>query len=388
MYMKMFYRFFGFALMAALLLPSCNVNELRGGADEGDLVVVLSGVDVMVKADTGASTGETALSDTQVFLFNTNDGTLYRKETLRENGSTFTIKKIKEGIYDVVAVSNLIELMGEEGDITPATKAELDAFPMKLSLCDPEKGFVMYGIEKAVKVYKNSGGGADQSGSAARATITLSRFASRVRLVSVKNNLADVFGDLHLDYVFLENGYGTWSLGGDVNGQGLYAVSEPVNWAGRLEGKSGLGINTVPSPLIVSEEDAMYPKQTFRNIDMTIQKGLTETLGYCLYTLPNPYENIEDQADGPASATQPAYLRIVVHATFTGMPNKSFYYPITIRGGRDYDKAVARNTTYDVSMTILGDGVLDPNQEIRHGNLEFSFTVAPWDEGSDIHKTY
>lgn len=375
-------------VLLAVSFSACDINEGGLAVDEGDLVVVFTGFHADVKADTGATTGETALSDTQLFLFNTSDGSLYRKETLRDNASTFVVKKIKEGTYDVVAVSNLIALLGEEGDVTPLSRAELDALPVRLSMCDPEKGFVMYGCEEGVRVYRNGGSSSEHSSSSSRATITLSRFASRVRLVNVKNDLADAFGDLVVDYVFLENGFGTWDLGGSVTAAGLDAVTEPVNWAGRREGKSGLSPDSEPCPLIVSAEDAMYAGQSYREAGVTIQKGLTETLGYCLYTLPNPYFDIQDQADGPASATQPAYLRIVVHATFQGVPGKSFYYPVTIRGGRDYNLAVARNTTYDVSMTIRGDGVLDPNQEIRHGNIECSFDVAPWGEGNDIHKTY
>lgn len=374
--------------LASLLLAGCQTAGFEEAGGDGEMTVELSG-SWATKAGTDATTGETAISDTQIFLFNAGDGTLYRKETLRSNGTTLVVKKIKAGEYDVVAVSNLITLLGEEaGSLNPVSRKELDAVTVSLGMCDPEKGFVMYGSTPGVKVVRNSGPDASSSGSTTKATVVLQRFAARVRLVEVKNDIPDTFGNLIVDYVFLENGYGKWDLGGSLDAEGHAVVGEPVNWAGRVEGHSTDAWDAEPDPRINSADDAMYSDQTFCVSGFSIQKGLTERLGYNFYTLPNPAEGINDQADGPASASRPAYLRLVVHATFANYPAKSFYYPVTILGGRDVNIAVARNTTYDVSMTIRGDGVVDPNQEIRHGNMDFTFSVEPWGEGSDIHKTY
>ncbi len=375
-------------LSMPLLLVSCDGADIVAD-DTGDGVMEVSVEGLpLTKASTESYPGEMALHDTQVFLFRSADGMLYRKEAISGDATSMTVKRLKADDYDVVVVCNLKALIGEEGDLNPISKSELQNVSVSLAMCDPEKGFVMYGEQDKVTVTKNSGSSSGQSGSAAKASVTVSRFASRVRLISVRNEIPDAFGDLTIDYAFLENGYGTWTLDGRSSASGLYAVSEPVNWAGRREGHSNEFVTDNNDILIGSPADAMYPDQTFRSLGgRVIHKGVTEGIGAALYTLPNPAENITDQEDGPATTTQPAYLRLVVHATF-GNGGRGYYYPVTILGGPDVNKAVSRNTTYDVSLTIRGAGVDDPNNVIRHGNMDVTFTVEPWAPGSDIHKTY
>ena len=375
-------------LSLPLLLASCNeVSNVTDDDGEGVMDVSVEGLP-LTKASTESYPGEMALHDTQVFLFRSADGMLYRKEAISGDATTMTVKRLKADDYDVVVVCNMKALLGEDGDLNPISKAELENTALTLAMCDPEKGFVMYGEQDGVTVTKNSGSSSGQSGSAAKATVTVSRFAARVRLISVRNEIPDAFGDLTIDYAFLENGYGTWTLDGRKSASGLYAVSEPVNWAGRREGHSNEFITEDNNIVIDSSADAMYPDQTFRSLGgRVIHKGATEGIGAALYSLPNPAENITDQEDGPATTTQPAYLRLVVHATF-GNGGRGYFYPVTILGGPDINKAVTRNTTYDVSLTIRGAGVDDPNNVIRHGNIDITFTVEPWGEGSDINKIY
>lgn len=387
--MKFFYNFFFLPVLSlALVVASCNdVNVPDGQDGDMDMVVSVEGIPA-TKASTEASPGETALLDTQVFLFRSEDGILYRKEAVGNDATTLTIKRIKADVYDVVVVCNMKALLGGDGDLQVTSKEQLASTVMTLAMCDPEKCFVMYGETKDVSVVKNSGSAASQSGSATKASVTVSRFASRVRLVSVRNEIPDAYGDLTVDYAFLINAYGTWTLDGRLNTSGVYDVSEPVNWAGRREGHSNEAVTAGNDILINEASDAMYPAQTFRKISgALIHKGATEGIGVSMYSLPNPAENIDDQEVGPATTTQPAYLRLVVHATF-GNGGNGYYYPVTILGGADVSKAVQRNTTYDVSLTIRGAGVDDPNKVIQHGSVDVSFTVAPWDEGSEIHKTY
>ena len=75
-------------------------------------------------------------------------------------------------------------------------------------------------------------------------------------------------------------------------------------------------------------------------------------------------------------------MRLVVRATFEGGSGKSFYYPVTILGAGD--KPLARNTSYDVRMTIRGEGVSDPNEEPKYGNLNVEIAIAPWDDGGEV----
>ena len=384
--MKMYKRFF-LLIGVALLAFSCNEVTPVVDDTEGEMEVNILGLPA-TKASTEATSPETALYDTQIFLFRSEDGVLYRKEALSGDAKTLTVKRLKADFYDVVVVCNLRELLGDEGNLNPISREELDATALKLSMCDPEKCFVMYGSASKVEVVKNSGSSSSQSGSAAKATVTVSRFASRVRLISVRNEIPDAFGDLTVDYAYIVNGYGTWNLGGKLTSDGLLAVSEPVNWAGRREGHSNEYITEENDIVIDSDEDAMYPEQTFRSAGgVLIHKGATEGMNLSLYSLPNPAQDITDQEDGPATTTQPAYMRLVVHATF-GNGGRGYFYPVTILGGADANKAVERNTTYDVSLTIRGAGVDDPNNVIRHGNMDVTFNVEPWGDGSSIHKTY
>ena len=374
-------------LSLPFLVCACNEMGVADTAEDCDMEVVVEGLP-LTKASTESYPGETALHDTQIFLFRAADGSLYRKESIDGDASAITVKRLKADHYDVVVLCNMKAVLGEDGNLNPFTKKDLEDVTMTLAMCDPEKGFVMYGEEKDVTVVKNSGSGSQQSGSAVKATVLVSRFASRVRLVSVRNEIPDAFGNLIIDYVFLENCYGTWTLDGRRNADGLYAVSEPVNWAGRREGHSNETITEDNNIVIDSASDAMYPDQTFRSVEgVSIRKGSTEGMGLSLYSLPNPAENIEDQEDGPATTTRPAYMRLVVHAIFENS-NRGYFYPITILGGPDANKAVARNTTYDVQLTIRGAGVDDPNNVIRHGNIDIQFNVEPWGEGGDIQKTY
>jgi len=374
-------------LSLVALLPACNEVTSDTDAEGSEMEIQVLGI-TGTKASTEATSPEVVLSDTQVFLFRSADGSLYRKEAVAGDATSLTVKRLKADDYDVAVVCNLKSLLGEEGNINPLTKKELDDYAVKLSMCDPEKCFVMHGEVDGVTVVKNSGSSSSQSGSATKVNVTVSRFASRVRLVSVKNEIPDAFGDLIIDYAFLENCYGTWTMDGRLDDGGFPMVSECVNWAGRKEGHSNEVITADNDIVIDSAEDAMYPKQTFRSAkSVVVHKGATEGVNLSLYALPNPAQDIVDQEDGPATTTQPAYMRLVVHATF-GNGGRGYYYPVTILGGPDATLAVARNTTYDVSLTIRGAGVDDPNNVIRHGNIDVSFEVAPWGDGGGIHKTY
>ena len=376
-----------FLLSVALLRSACNSADISDGLEGGVMEVRVDGLE-MTKAATDSYPGEKALNDTQIFLFRSADGSLYRKEAISGDATTMTVRRLKADTYDVVVLCNMRSLLGDEGNINPLTKADLEGTAMNLAMCDPEKCFVMYGETKGVTVVKNSGGSSQQSGSAAKATVSVSRFAARVRLVSVRNEIPDTFGDLTVDYAFLENGYGTWTLDGRLDSDGRYAVTECVNWAGRREGHSNEVITDDNNIVIDSASDAMYPGQTFRQISVNpIRKGAAEDVNIALYSLPNPAQDIEDQEDGPATTSRPAYMRLVVHAVF-GTTGRGYYYPVTILGGPDADKAVTRNTTYDVRLTIRGAGVDDPNNVIRHGNVDVAFTVEPWGSGGEIEKTY
>lgn len=383
--------FLSLAVIAAALTACNQIDNPAVEEDEGGhLYVELRGAPVVTKADVTPLPSEVLLKDTQVFVFNDDEEkTLYRKETVTGDQKTIDIPHVKAGNYTVVAVSNYGSLSSDDaaGNLSPRNRADLDAAVITLGMCDPTNCFVMYGAtDGVVTVNANSGSSSSTTASATKAPITLQRFAVRVRLVEVENKIPTAYGDLRLDYMFLANAYGTWVLNPAASSPAA-KPTEPVNWGGRLKGRSADQVSrTNVQAAIRSASDAMYYNSTFSALGLRVPQTQTLKVEQPLYSLPNPTERSQDNFNGALQETTPACLRLVLHATFDANPDKSFYYPVTIIGTGD--TPVVRNTTYDVRMTIRGEGVFDPNEEPKYGNMSVEVTVEPWSDGGDIPKEF
>lgn len=372
--------FFTLSALTMMSLAACNqIGEQAAQEGTGTLVIELKGAPA-TKAGTDASGNEETLKDTQIFIFNTDSGeSLYRKETVSGADKTLSVTHMKAGTYTVAALSNYQALSANAaggGALNPKSRKELEDVAVNLGMCDPQNCFLLYGVTASpVTVNSDSGSDAATSSSAAKADVTLRRYASRVRLVEVENELPEAYGALKVDYVFLENGFGNWTVGAASDPTG------PVNWGGRKEGKSS---STSGGDFIQARADAQYAAQTYRDCGTSIARGSdkAEKLGYLFYTFPNPAQKNQDNFSGPLAGTGAACVRLVVHATFEGGSGRSYYYPVTILGAGD--KPLARNTSYDVRMTIRGEGVSDPNEEPKYGNLNVEIAIAPWDDGGEI----
>lgn len=343
-----------FAAAGLMGLAACNQlaapDALPG---EGTLVIsVHSGV--VTKADTAPIGKDAVINDVQLFLFS-QDGSLYRKETLTGQETTRTFDRVKAGTYDIVALANAPEMTAVN------KKSDLDGAEINLGLNDPEKGFLMAGqTESGVTVT----GGATTP---ARAEITVRRHVGRVRLTTVQNGIPAAYGTLKVGYAFLENGFGTWNYGGTGD------PSAYVNYAGR---KAGRNTSANASDFIASAADADYAALTYKALAKPIAQGETETFNVPFYSLPNKHTVATDNFTGATSGD--ACARLVVKATYGEGDAQSWYYPVTIEN-------LARNKTYDVSFIIRGPGSPDPNLGVESGNLEVVITVEPWGDGGDFN---
>lgn len=352
------------ALLTAFLFTACADRELTGS---GTLSLVISdGNGLMTKAsDVTELAYEKAVNNLQIFIFE--GETLFRYEKISSGLGTLPYSKtytaMKAGAYQVYAVANA----GDLGDV--ATEAALQEKVVKLSDCSltASQGFVMAG--NATTVVGN--------GAAATASVALTRFAARVRLVSVKNEVPASYaqsGAITVKSVFLINALGTWNLGGTG------AASEWVNLGGRASGKQA---STTKSDYIAAASQvnpSAYQTQVFRadgsSVANNVQKDYTDC---CLYSFPNAVTT--DHTGNTATTSDGAFARLVVLATVNGA---DWWYPVTLfKDG----KGLERNTSYDVRLVIRGTGSTDPNEPVGKGDLTAEVSVNPWTSGAEYTET-
>lgn len=346
-------RIIPFAAVCLMGLAACNsLTSPDTQPGEGSLSVAVRGGTV-TKADTAPAGNDAVINDVQLFLFS-QDGSLYRKETMTGQETTRTFDRVKAGSYDIVALVNAPEMTAVN------RKAELDEAEINLGLNDPEKGFLMAG-QTASGVTVTGG-----SASPVQAEILVRRHVGRVRLTTVQNGIPAAYGTLKVDCAFLENGFGTWNYGGTGDPSGY------VNYAGR---KAGRNTSANAADYIVAAADADYASLTFRALARPVAQGETETFNVPFYSLPNKHTVATDNFNGATSGD--ACARLVVKATYGEGDGQSWYYPVTIEN-------LERNKTYDVSFIIRGPGSPDPNLGVESGNLEVIITVEPWGDGGDF----
>ncbi len=341
------------AVCGLLAVAACQELPATDASDGGTLrISVKSDAGVSSKALTDPVGNDAAIHDTQLFLF-ASDGSLYRCEMLDENELSHTLTKVKAGSYQVVAVVNAPALS------TVQSKDELEQTAIDLGLNDPERGFVMYG--EAVETVTVEAGATTE----ARAEVTIFRHVGRIRLGTVKNNLPPAYGDLSVEYAFIENGLGVWDYGGTGSPE-VY-----VNYAGRLQGRNG---SSAPADFITSATDADYAALTFHSLTRIVENGTTESFGAPFYTYPNSVLAVDDHFGATDGA---ACVRLVLKAVYGEDDSQSWYYPVTIPN-------VERNKSYDVSFVIGGPGTDDPNGKVDNSNLRVVITVEPWEDGGDF----
>lgn len=351
-------------MLTALLLSSCTEREFPG---TGTLSVVVSdGSGVLTKAsDETSLTYEKALNNLQIFIFE--GETLFRYEKVSSGLGTLPFSKtytsLKAGAYDVFVVANLTDL----GDVT--TREALEQKAIHLSDCDRDagKGFVMAGSATAVV----------GNGATTTAPVPLTRFASRVRLVSVKNEVPAAYaqsGAVTVKGIFLINALGSWNLGGTG------AASEWVNLGGRAAGKQASSNRNDYISVKGQVNPAAYQAQVFQEDASSIANGVEKSYtDCCLYSFPNAVT--ADHTGNTATTSDGALARLVVLATVNGA---DWWYPVTLfKDG----KGLERNTSYDVRLILRATGSSDPNEPVGKGDLVAEVSVNDWVPGAEYTET-
>ena len=342
---------------ALLCLSSCS-GALDPG-QEGSLRLVISDGGATKVSDVTALDYEKRINNLQVFLFE--GSALYSYESLDTEGESFpftrTYPGVRAGDYKVYVVANAADLRGV------TTEAALLETAVHLSDCglDASQGFVMVG-SGTVTVEETE----------VRLAVDLCRFAARIRLVSIENQVPSSYangGSVTVKGVFLINALGSWKLSGSGN------ATEWVNLGGRLEGRQA---SDQRSDFLVSEgqvHPALYRSQVFRGGSATLARGSrTDYSDCCLYTFPNGVT--ADQTGPAATLTGGALTRLVVLAHVDG---EDWWYPVTLfKEGR----GPQRNTTSDVKLILRATGSSDPNEPVGTGSLEATVSVKGWLNGA------
>ena len=356
---------FLFLAAGLLALPACN--EVQPSDPSGTLsVVIVDGDAPATKAsDTSERTYERKINNLQIFVFDS--GTLYRYERIDRNLNSFPYTKdfgsVKAGNYSVWVVANADDL----GDVASEEElAETCIFLTDCGLTDAE-GFVM----------ADSGSVTVSNGSTATAAVSLTRFASRVRLVSVTNEVPEAYSDagaVTVQGVFLINALGTWNLAGSGS------ASEWVNLGGRDQGAAS---SSDPGDYISSSGQVNpyeYVDHVYRDETVRITNGSTQTFSNCcLYSFPNDLSG--DHTGNTATNSSGALTRLVVMVTVNG---EDWWYPVTLyKNG----SGLERNTSYDVRLTLRGTGSTDPNEPVGKGDLTAVVSVTSWEAGAEYDET-
>lgn len=352
------------ALMGMVALTSCNKDL---GSDnipdmpqeqvsEGQMILSLDFPEAIqtkaVTAYTTAQTYESQVNSVQILVFDSagkidkyyNAG----KTTIGISISTVTGAKTVWAVVngpDLKACAKLSDLqataltLGGNNSITAST------------------GFIMAGSASCTV-----------GTSTVNCAITVSRFVSRVALVSVTNSLPASYGSLTVNCAYLSNVVGNQNMAGNASAATWY------NKFGRADESTQVSSHIIDG----STYKASCPDLTYKSISGTAAVGASHTPSspYLFYCFPNS-STTAPAAFSTSFAAQRTVL--VVKATVGGT---AYYYPVVLD-----DAAPARNSSYTVGLTITGPGSTDPNQPVAKGNMSASITVSPWASGAVYNET-
>ncbi len=359
---------------------------------------------------------EARIKDAQIYIFK-EDGSLYRKidtafasnpvgQAVRKEANINANESYRVAVFVNGASANPKVIFNDVQKIE-----DLRNKVVYLASSNPEQGcFAMYGeTADAIRV------GVNQTASAA---VTVTRFVSRIRLMSIQNKLPEAYGKLTIDEAFIINAMSKWDMKGSMANNKAASFGK-FNWAGRKWGQS---TSVVVTDFIRAAADCqgsgpdantMYPygKQTYKaysgvdidnyNALVSAQDAAADTKsthkfegdnGDRFYVFPNTCasdaatgSSMSDTFKGPMAlgtdTDHNAPSRIVIRAHFNNTNDNDpyYYYPVTV-------PAMERNKTYDVKLIISGFGSKDPNMEPAKGSIETTITVAPWAGASEINQ--
>lgn len=319
-----------FAAFAALALASCNEAPVEAPLTD-EMVELEVSVPIVQTRLAGTPTGEDAVGNLQIFVFDQESGELEAYGS-QNNAKSLTLKCLP-GEKDIVALVNAPSCA------SVANLSGLDA--MTSSLKDNAAGkLVMSGqTRKTLSTTDKS------------ATIDVSRIAAKVTLLSVKNDMAL---KVNQDKEFVVTGVYLINVAGDRK---YLSDSEPAldKWYHKMKYE---GTNTLSFLYDAPKASVKY--------------GSTYSSPHHFYCYPN--HTSTDANGGTWTARK---TRLVVEATLGG---ETCYYPVTLAG-------VDQNTAYTVTLTVTRPGSPSPDIPVSTEEATFTVNVKDWIDGADYTET-
>lgn len=322
-----------------MMVCSCNKTQIFPESEFADLTVNVNDGAVTKASGTAVIGHESDMNNIQVVVF---DGSSLAGYATATSGSSVTLSLRTNRTYTACVVVNGPSVSGVNTiSAIEATAADLDTYNKT------NTGFVMYG--KATMT------GALTSSNKTLA-VTVERRVCRVKLVSC--TITPPTGvTASFRNAFISNVATNCNLGGTVTLNSTSGNSS--NWYGRT---------TLSQTAI---------------IDGNTRHASPEGLTYATGSFPmHFYSYANSNADAVTSfrtSWTATGTRLVVTATWNGT---DYYYPVAIPN-------TVRNTCYDVTMTITGPGINDPQGEIpSNTNLTVNVSVVNWQSGNDYTASY
>lgn len=391
------------------ILAACNEIDDPVKVDKGQSLVINISAGLTTKATTEKLPAEEYIKDLQVYVFKkntiTNTYELYRyKDTVLQAASVQTTASWKiDGVNANETYSVAVFANGLASNLKYPSFQNRDALraqAVTLASSVPGSQFTMYGETASdIEISSNT---------TAEVNVTVQRFVSRVRLMSVQNKLPEAYDVLTVKRVFVINAYDSWNMFGTGT-----SISSPAGITGRFNwgGESPAGV-IIDSADDCKRGDAAYGNQTFASFAEPINNyfvelakpGATEAsakeastwaysydnsvtggTGVPFYVFPNAHAadlNSDSFRGSLANYPGDAPSRLVVYAEINNNGNTvGYYYPVTIPN-------MERNKSYDVNLLVTGFGSDHPNKEPEKGSMDLSVNVKPWDEGQTIPQEY
>ena len=351
------------ALIGVLALSSCNKDIVPEGGnvevdplESSEIILDLNFPEAVatkaVSAYTTAQTYESQVNSVQILVFDS-AGKIdkYLNAGNKTSGISISTTAGAKAVWAVVNGPDLKSI---------GTLSELQGTAITLggnNSTTASTGFIMAGSNTCTV-----------GTSSVSCAITVSRFVSRVALVSVTNSLPASYGSLTVNCAYLANVVGNQNLAGNASAATWY------NKFGRADESTQVSSHIIDGSTYKASCEAL----TYKGISGTAAVGASHTPStpYLLYCFPNS----STTAPGKFSTSFTAQRSIlVVKATVGGT---ACYYPVVLD-----DAAPARNASYTVALTITGPGSSDPNEPVQKGSMTASITVSPWSSGAVYDET-
>ncbi|GKG71717.1 hypothetical protein DXA15_21860 [Parabacteroides sp. AM58-2XD] len=310
--------------LAALSFVACSNEDEPIVPQEGSLVVDLSSVAAVSKANTETGIGsESHLNTVIVYAFG-NDGVLYSEPRTISAGSaseTSLTWQLPVGTYTIAAVSGLTQLTGVTASTLPSQVVELTS--------NTRENFVMYGA-KAVTI---------TAGGTATEQIDVARVLAGVKLYDIKTQLAESVPEIYKNAV---------------------KTLASIKIVGSKE--SALLSGAVKSDAAVTDDDNMTKALFAAGNAITI----TDDGGVDVSNLTTAAR---------AYACPSTITRITIGVNYSGIGTR--YYSVGTQ-------TLQSNTMYGLDITITGIGSEDPDTPTPVGNGNFTIKAQDWSTGTVI----